>query len=149
MRRNLAVLVGVGGLTGFGFAELGTTADAPREAATVQVNVDVTCPGGAVQMSVDPWLVELEQGDDIDWILSSTAQSSSIEITPKRPGQWPFANASHAGGRGAANAASARNMRANQGGRRYQYNITLQCQDGDSDPMTVVIDPDIIITPED
>ncbi len=64
MRRNLAVLVGVGGLTGLGFAELVTTADAPREAATVQVNVDVTCPGGAVQMSVDPWIVELEQGDD-------------------------------------------------------------------------------------
>jgi hypothetical protein len=146
MRRNLAVLVGVGGLTGLAFAEMATTADAPREAATIEVNVDVTCPGGAVQMSVDPWVITLNQGDDIDWILSGSAQSSSIEITPKNPGRWPFADATLGGGRGAANAARARNMRENQVGR-FQYNITLECQDGDADPLTVVIDPDIIITP--
>jgi hypothetical protein len=146
MRRNLAVLVGVGGLTGLGFAELATTADAPREAATIVVDVNVTCSNGGVQMSVSPWEIAMNQGDDIDWVLSNSAQSSTIEITPKNPGRWPFADANHAGGRGAANAARARNMRANQAGR-FQYNITLECQDGDADPVTVVIDPDIIITP--
>ena len=146
MRRNLAVLVGVGGLTGLGFAEMATTADAPGEAATIEVNVNVTCADGAVQMSVDPWQISLNQGDDIDWILNSTAQSSTIEITPKNPGRWPFTDASHGGGRGAENAARARNMRQNQVGR-FSYNITLECQDGNADPLTVVIDPDIIITP--
>ncbi len=145
MRRNLAVLLGVGGLTGLGFAEMTTSSEAPR--ATVEVNVDVRCPGGAVQITVDPWRVELAQGDDIDWILNSSAQSSSIEITPKRPGQWAFAQANHGGERGRGNAAQARNMRPNQGGRTYQYDITLQCQDGNADSLTVVIDPDIIITP--
>jgi len=49
------------------------------------------------------------------------------------------------GGKGPNDHARGSNMRPNQAGRRFGYNITLECQDG-SDTYTVVIDPDIIIT---
>lgn len=141
-RQKHLVSVGVIGLMSLGTTSMDTNPTASR--ATVTVNVNVTCSGGGVQTSVNPWVVRLQQGDDIDWVLNDQAQSSSIEITPKRPGQWAFGVARHQGARGRANAARARNMRPNQRGNRYQYNITLTCQDGETS-YNVVIDPDVEI----
>ena len=102
---------------------------------------------GRVHVTVDPWRMEVRQDAVGEWALNANAESATIEITPKRPGQnnWPFQAARHTAGRGAANRARAANMRPNQVGRQFGYNITLECQDG-NETHTVVIDPDIIIT---
>ncbi len=138
--------VGVVGLAGLGLG----VANALPSRFKVQAsptNVDVRCAGGRVQVTVDPWRMAVQQDAVGEWVLNANAESATIEITPKRPGQnnWPFQATRHRGGRGEANRARAANMRANQGGRQFGYNITLVCQDGD-ETHTVVIDPDIIIT---
>ena len=146
MRRHMQVLLaGTCSLVSLGAAAgvVGANRNADSR-VTVPVEVNVTCTGGSVQVTVNPWVVRLQQGDDIDWILNDQAQSSTIEIAPKQPGQWAFGIERHQGQRGAGSAARARNMRPNQRGRRYQYDITLICQDGNTS-YTVVIDPDVEI----
>ncbi len=138
--------VGVVGLAGLGLGVANALPSRSHSQAS-PTSVDVRCTGGRVQVTIDPWRMEVQQGGVGEWELNANAGSTTIEITPKRPGQnnWPFQAARHTGGRGAANRARGANMRANQGGRQFGYNITLVCQDGD-ETHTVVIDPDIIIT---
>ena len=108
--------------------------------------VSVTCVGGNVQVSVNPWAMQVQQGSDGEWELSNSSGSESMVIAPKRPGSanWPF-QTMRPGGKGPNDRARGSSMRPNQAGRRFGYNITLECRDG-SDTYTVVIDPDIIIT---
>ena len=139
--------VGLLGLTALGMR----LADVPACLSQTQAsptNVDVRCADGRVEVTVDPWRMEVQQDGVGEWQLNADAGATTIEITPKRLGQnnWPFQAARHTGGRGAANRARAANMRPNQVGRQFGYNITLVCQDG-NETHTVVIDPDIIITP--
>ena len=143
MRSANVLLVGIVGLTGLGFASV-IPSGPPARALTM---VDVTCVGGNVQVSVNPWVMQVPQDSDGEWELSNTSGAASIVIAPKRPGpaNWPF-RAMRPGGKGPSNRARGSNMRPNQAGRpAFGYNITLVCQDG-SDTYTVVIDPDIIIT---
>ncbi len=144
--RNFVLVAGLAGsvgslavvASGFGPVRSG---DAPR-LATVTVSVDVRCPGNRVEFSVDPWQARLQQGDEIEWVLAESAGSDSIWLAPKRGRPWPFVGAAPRGDR--RNPARGRDMRPNQGGR-HPYDITLVCQEGDSGPYTVVIDPDMII----
>ena len=137
------LLVGIVGLAGLGFASV-IPSGPPAQAGPTMVSV--TCGGGNVQVSVNPWAMEVQQGSDGEWELSNSSASQSIVITPKRPGpaNWPF-RAMRPGGKGPNDRARGSDMRPNQAGRQFGYNITLECQDG-SDTYTVVIDPDIIIT---
>ena len=139
-----AQLMAVAGLVGFGgMVLLGPSpVSGPLQEAAVPVEVNVTCTGTRVEFSIDPWIVRLNQGDQVEWILNTNADAEEIEITPKR-GRWPFAQQSHRGNK--QDRARAANMRANQQGQRFQYNITLTCQPEGQDPYEVVIDPDIII----
>ncbi len=143
MRSVNALLVGIVGLAGLGFADV-VPSGPPAQASPTMVNV--TCVGGNVEVSVNPWAMQVQQGSDGEWELSNTSASQSIVISPKRPGpaNWPF-RAMRPGGKGPSDRARGSNMRSNQAGRRFGYNITLECLDG-SDTYTVVIDPDIIIT---
>jgi hypothetical protein len=102
--------------------------------------------GGKVEFSVDPWNMQVPQDSVGEWELSDTSGSQSIVISPKRPGpaNWPF-RAMRPGGKGPNDRARGSNMRPNQAGRQFGYNITLECQD-QGNTYTVVIDPDIIIT---
>ncbi len=140
MRGSFALTAGIVGFVGFGIP-LARSADTPRR-ATVTVNVDVQCQGSRVEFSVDPWVARLQQGDDVEWRLADNADSDTITVAPKQGRAWPFVAAAPGGSR--ANAARSGNMRPNQRGR-HQYNITLVCQQGNSGPYTVVIDPDMDI----
>jgi len=143
MHRTKGLLVGIVGLAGLGFTSVIPSGPQAQAGPTM---VGVTCVGGDVQVSVNPWAMEVQQGSDGEWELSDTSGSQSIVISPKRPGpaNWPF-QAMRPGGKGPNDRARGSNMRPNQAGRRFGYNITLECQDG-SDTYTVVIDPDVIIT---
>ena len=143
MRSANVLLVGIVGLAGLGFADV--VASGPQAQAGL-TTVSVTCVGGNVQVSVSPWAIQVRQGSDAEWELSSTSGSQSIVISPKRPGpaNWPF-QAMRPGGKGPNDRARGSNMRPNQAGRQFGYNITLECQD-QGNTYTVVIDPDIIIT---
>ncbi len=143
MHRTKVLLVGIVGLAGLGFASVVPSGPQAQAGPTL---VSVTCVGGNVQVSVNPWVMQVQQGSDGEWELSETSGSQSMVIAPKRPGasNWPF-QAMRAGGKGPNERARGSNMRPNQAGRRFGYNITLECQD-ESDTYTVVIDPDIIIT---
>ncbi|MCH8255571.1 MAG: hypothetical protein IID06_09495 [Gemmatimonadetes bacterium] len=143
MRSANVLLVGIVGLAGLGFASV-IPSGPPAQAAPTMVSV--TCVGGNVQVSVNPWAMEVQQDSDGEWELSNSSASQSIVITPKRPGpaNWPF-RAMRPGGKGPNDRARGSNMWPDQAGQRFGYNITLECQDG-SDTYTVVIDPDIIIT---
>ncbi|MCH7684201.1 MAG: hypothetical protein IIB35_10885 [Gemmatimonadetes bacterium] len=144
MRAANVLLVGVVGWTGLGFADV-VPSGLPAQAGPTMVSV--TCVGGNVQISVNPWAMQVQQGSDGEWELSNTSGSQSIVIAPKRqgPANWPF-RAMRPGGKGPNDRARGSNMRPNQAGRRFAYNITLECEDA-GNTYTVVIDPDIIITP--
>ena len=143
MYRTKVLFVGIVGLAGLGFASV--VPSGPRAQAGPTM-VSVTCVGGNVQVSVNPWAMQVRQGSDGEWQLSNTSGSQSIVIAPKLPGasNWPF-QTMRAGGKGPNDRARGSNMRPNQAGRRFGYNITLECQDS-TNTYTVVIDPDIIIT---
>lgn len=144
MRSAKILLVGIVGLAGFGFASV-IPSGPPAQAGPTMVSV--TCGGGNVQVSVNPWAMEVQQGSDGEWELSNASGSQSIVIAPKRPGpaNWPF-RAMRPGGKGPNDRARGSNMWPNQAGRRFAYNITLVCEDA-GNTYAVVIDPDIIITP--
>ena len=143
MRSVNALLVGVVGLAGLGFADV--VPSGPRAQAGPTM-VGVTCVGGNVQVSVNPWVMQVQQGSDGEWQLTDASGSQSMVIAPKLPGasNWPF-RTMRAGGKGPNERARGSDMRSNQGGRRFGYNITLECQD-EGNTYTVVIDPEIIIT---
>ena len=112
--------------------------------ATVRVTVSARCAGpNSTEITVSPWNVRLQQGDEIEWVIAANANSEDITMTPKSTSGWPFAS------RGPFNASKARPTRAN--GMRpnsrgsYQYNIQLVCQSGNNPPDSVLVDPDIIV----
>ncbi len=147
MRSAKVLLVGIVGLAGLGFVSV-IPSGPPAQAGPTMVSV--TCGGGNVAFSVNPWQMEVKQGSDGEWELSNTSDADEIEITAKLPGaaNWPF-QAMRKGGKGPGNRARGSNMRPNQAGRPpFGYDITLECQDPQDSTKTykVVIDPDIIIT---
>lgn len=95
--------------------------------------VNVNCPNneqGPVNITVNPWLYERNQGQNSEWILNTNRpQTNSIVIEAK--GAWPYPVVRHEGnGR-----ATAENMKSDAQGD-YEYNITIFCG---SD--RIVIDP--------
>ena len=144
MHRANVLLAGIVGLTGLGFASV-IPSGPPAQASPTMVNV--TCVGGNVQVSVNPWVMRVPQDGVGEWQLSNTSGSASIVIAPVQPGaaNWPF-QAMRPGSKGPNDRARGSNMRPNQAGRpAFRYKITLECQDG-TNTYNVVIDPDIIIT---
>jgi hypothetical protein len=110
----------------------------------VQVQVDVRCVGSQVDFSVDPWRAVLDQGQEIEWVLNEGATTNAVEIEPKT-GRWPFVGPPPYAGTKQAPARPGQ-MRPNQGGGpAFQYNIRLVCEQEGEEPITVLIDPDIIV----
>lgn len=134
--------VGVGGL--LLAMSLALAAKPWPSRATVQVTVSARCAGpNSTEVTVSPWNVRLQQGDEIEWVIAANANSDNISVTPKTTSGWPFAS------RGPFNAAKgqparANNMRPNSRGS-YKYNIELVCQAGSNPPDSVIIDPDVIV----
>lgn len=143
MQRAFLVAVGVVGFAGLGAARVAIDGSSLQEQDAV-VDVDVRCRGNAEPTwDVEPDTVTIRLGQGVAWRLNANGHGNTVEVTPKadqRP--WPFANGRHTGNR--QNPARSGASRATG---RWGYNITVVCQEGNNDPRTVVIDPDVIITP--
>ncbi len=112
--------------------------------ATVQVTVSARCAGpNSTEITVSPWNVRVQQGDEIEWIIAANANSDNITVRPKATSGWPFAS------RGPFNATKGQPARANgmrpNGRGSYKYDIELVCQAGNNPPDSVVVDPDVIV----
>jgi hypothetical protein len=112
--------------------------------ATVQVTVTARCAGpNSTEITVRPWNIRLQQGDEIEWVIAANANSEDITVTPKNSSGWPFASRGPYNG-SKAQPTRANGMRPNSRGS-YQYNIQLVCQSGNNPPDSVLVDPDIIV----
>jgi hypothetical protein len=116
--------------------------DAPRVRKTVTVTIVFQCDG---TRSVSPWQAHLDQGDDIEWVLDPSSDVEEFSIEKKRLiGGWPFRSEHPALGR-RGESARGREMRENQSGKTYRYDIVAQCPGPGNSTRREVIDPDIII----
>lgn len=119
------------------FITLSMLTASPAAADTKKVTIDATCPSDtktALEVTVNPWTLDVAQGDEVEWSLTTNAPSNSIEIEAKDRGHWPFKKTRHAG----QGKAFGRDMKPNAKGS-YGYNILVLC--GENAP--VVIDPRI------
>lgn len=138
MRRSIILAAGTLAVAGLALVAA-RTETRPR---TVAVHVHVRCGPGPMQSSVNPWRAAVDQGDDVRWILDSSATVVSLEIEPKT-GAWPF-ETRRPRGSPAAPARSGR-MKPEQPAGRYPYKITAICEPVAGESDTIVIDPDIVI----
>jgi hypothetical protein len=99
------------------------------------VVVSATCPNnpnGPLNFTVNPWLLELDQGNNARWNLSiSNSDRNRIVVEAKASSGWPYPEKRHEGD----GHADADNMKPNAQGD-YSYTITIYCG-----AEAVVIDP--------
>jgi hypothetical protein len=132
------LLVSLAGILGI----LGLHGSRPANPETVQVHVDLQCTGpGQHTSNVDPDTAVLAQGDELEWVLDSTATTDNLTITPKQAA-WPFADSTRYHGHRHQHP-HAKRMKANQHGHRFGYSVQMICIGASTD--TVNIDPQIII----
>jgi hypothetical protein len=63
----------------------------PKESHPRQVvNVHADLVGTEVRLRVDPWVVDVENGKPLKWVLQSNDVNASLRIRPKDAGKWPF-----------------------------------------------------------
>ena len=116
----------------------------PRPAATHTVTVGAICTDeGADSTWVDPWIVRIDMGDDVRWVLDSLTEARTVTVRPKARQVWPFAGSPPQGGR----ENPARSGAANRAGR-HLYDILLLCEKPSGGTVQVVIDPEIVIGDE-
>ena len=96
-------------------------------AGTVAVNVQVTCPDNAVQVSISPYIVSVPEDAELQWILEKSPDVTEFEIDTKqgRP-DWPFKDRPPYRGN-AKNPPKVRGINNGQVGKKYSYNITATC----------------------
>ena len=118
-------------LLAFVFMALAT---APANAQGGSVVITAKCPNnghGPFNFHMNPWEVEVLQGEPIDWILNTNSEDTQIVVEAKEGGEWPYAERRHEGnGR-----TGATQMKPDAAGV-YEYNITIYCGED-----RIVIDP--------
>jgi hypothetical protein len=117
---------------------LGVQSVAPQgQPTTVRRPVVVTAncpdnPNGPLTLTVSPWLLELDQGNNARWNLNIThSNKNRIVVEAKESSGWPYPLRKHEGD----GQADADDMKPGAQGE-YTYTITLYCN-----AETVVIDP--------
>ena len=111
---------------------------APAQEPTFgEVTVEVTCPAdldtGTVEIRITPWVATVAQGEDLEWTLTiSGSDNDDIDVQPKSPSKWPYKKPH----KPKKNKKQWKDMKPNQQGKEFFYNITVSCG-GE----TVVIDP--------
>ena len=138
--RFILVAASVAVVTGFSVGTAGTQTGAPT---TVTVGVDLRCTVNGASYSIYPWSVTLRQDDSVDWRLYPTATTDEMIVQPRNPKAWPFATTRSKGDR--TNRPYGRDMRPDEHGNRYEYDILMVCKGDVSRPDTVRIDPEMII----
>lgn len=115
---------------------VGWVAPAPVGAQGRSVVITAKCPreaSGPFNFQMNPWDIEVLQGEPIEWILNTNSSDTRIVIEAKAGGDWPYTERRREGnGR-----AEARQMKPDAAGE-YEYDITLYCED-----QKIVIDPRI------
>jgi hypothetical protein len=109
-------------------------AAAPANAQGKDVVMTAKCPNnghGPLNFHINPWEVEVLQGEPIEWKLNTNSSDTKIVIEAKDGSEWPFTDRKHEGN-GRAGATS---MKPNAAGV-YEYNITIYCGED-----RIVIDP--------
>jgi len=98
-------------------------------------------PGSSeLTWTVDPMHLEIEQGDEVEWVVDWAGCEEPMIIVHPKKGRWPFSRRSHSGlGRAASGS-----MKTYAAGKNYRYGIVVVCP-GETDPgrNAVVIDPDM------
>ena len=106
----------------------------PANAQGKDVVVTAKCPNngqGPLNFHMNPWEVEVNQGEPIDWILNTNSEDTRIVIEAKEGSEWPYVERRHEGnGR-----AGATQMNPDAQGV-YVYDITIYCGED-----RIVLDP--------
>lgn len=116
---------------------------APQAAAKEEkVKVYVIChegDPGPGKVTVDPWLLYIDEGDTVRWQLHIThSDQNSIVVAPKNISKWPFEET-----KGAAEGEEALGSGwKGKKGTNYDYNITVSCN-----AYEFVIDPRVRVRP--
>lgn len=106
----------------------------PANAQGKSVVITAKCPNnghGPFNFHINPWEVEVLQGEPIDWILNTNSEDTKIVIEAKDGSGWPYSERRHEGN-GRTGATS---MNPDAQGV-YEYNITIYCGED-----RIVIDP--------
>src|SRR5690242_6340483 len=130
MYRPLVLLGGVGLVVALRVADARGPGSAPPRLGRQTVNVTIHCGGARGPGRASPNVVEMAQGDSLDWVLSDDSDEASFEIVPqdhpngRRARDWPFQDAERRGRRGAP--ARGHAMAADASGL-YRYAIQPIC----------------------
>lgn len=113
---------------------------ASEGAQSKSVKVKANCPktgDGKFSISVDPFEVNVVQGDDVKWELDSD-KNMNLMVTAKSPEDWLYSEPEVKGN----GTVVMTGMAPDSQNKTYEYSITVYCGDDDTqDP--VVLDPRI------
>lgn len=112
--------------------------------AVIPVTVSLTCADAGMQASISPYVVQVPEGDQVEWKIAESSTVSEIEIDKKQNGSWPYDGAlPYRGGR--ENPPKAGRMKGGLVGRKFGYTISGTCTSAGGEARRIVIDPDMII----
>lgn len=106
-----------------------------RQQVTSTVNVNATCNGNSVNVTVAPWRNTVHRGNTVVWV--PHAGVTNLQIIP--PANWPFPQPPpYAHGSGQVSAGV---VPASAPAGTYHYTIRFTCSG-----LTIAIDPEMIIS---
>jgi len=115
-------------------------APAPAEPEEKKVLVEVACheeDPGPGRVTVDPWLLHIEERDTVKWTLHiADLDPDGFIVSPKEPKQWLFEEIQHEG-----NEARGTGWKGKPS-TDYDYNIKVSCKGYE-----FVIDPRVRVGP--
>ncbi|MEO7501674.1 MAG: hypothetical protein ABIW94_03455 [Gemmatimonadaceae bacterium] len=110
---------------------------------TVPVTIKITSTNNGVKATVDPFVVVIDLGDEVQWKLESDYDEASVTIEKKNSSaHWPFVNAPPKDIKKGNSKKSGKTKPAAK--KQNRYNIQCRVMDGTT-PIDFPIDPDIII----
>lgn len=113
-------------------------------AGLTQVSVGVVCTADTVQALIKPYAVRVEEGFQVEWVLTAESNATALEINRKKGSGWPFdGSLPYKGSK--QNPPKAGPMKGGQLDKRFQYDIIATCKDAEGNDRRILIDPDMII----
>ena len=112
--------------------------------ALIPVTVSLTCADAGMQASITPYIVQVPEGDQVEWKLAEGSTVMELEIDKKPNGSWPYdGKLPYKGGKD--NPAKSGQMKGGLVGRKFGYTISGTCTSTGGEARRIVIDPDMII----
>lgn len=111
----------------------------------VTVNVAVVCTADSVDISIKPYAVRVQEGDQVQWQLTAASNATEIEINRKKNfASWPYDGPLPYKGNKQTPPKAGR-MKEGQANKSFPYNIIGTCKDSEGRDRRIIIDPDMII----